>query len=229
MAFQSSTLPKGYDVMKTDDLHFSSSGQTRCAMARFCTPLLASRATWVYRAVMAVVARPDNLTQALDTLNRQFGMGVFEMGWISKATMQELDCIQAVLQLLHEPFIFVHAGPWLSFNRYPNCNTVQHAESREPIQKLRARAPLHQLSLQLSTSSMRGASEGQQCDCVVGWIEQPVQGRAAVTHPIGHLHLCDVAFKHSLFDLPCNLFLDRCPEPSPSSPRTVKASWTEMS
>jgi hypothetical protein len=32
-------LPKGYDLLiKTGDLHFSSSGQTRCAMARFCTP-----------------------------------------------------------------------------------------------------------------------------------------------------------------------------------------------
>jgi hypothetical protein len=73
-------------------------------------PLLALRASWVYRAVMAVVARANNLTQALDTLNRQFGMGVFKMGWLRKATMQELDCVQAVLQLLHEPFIFVHAG-----------------------------------------------------------------------------------------------------------------------
>jgi hypothetical protein len=54
-------------------------------------PLLALRATWVYRAVMAVVARPDNLTQALDTLNRQFRMGVFKVGRISKTTMQELD------------------------------------------------------------------------------------------------------------------------------------------
>jgi hypothetical protein len=36
---QSSTLPNGYDLMiNTDDLHFSSSGQTRSAMARFCTP-----------------------------------------------------------------------------------------------------------------------------------------------------------------------------------------------
>jgi len=59
---------------------------------------------------MAVVARPDNLTQALDTLNRQFGMGVFKVGRISKTTMQELDCVQAVLQLLSEPFIFVQ-GP----------------------------------------------------------------------------------------------------------------------
>jgi hypothetical protein len=62
-------------------------------------------------AVMAVVARADNLTQALDALNRQFGMGVFKMGWIRKTPMQELDCVQAVLQLLHEPFIFVQAGP----------------------------------------------------------------------------------------------------------------------
>jgi hypothetical protein len=76
-------------------------------------PLLALRATWVYLAVMAVVARPDNFTQALDTLNRQFGKSVFEMGWLSKAAMQELDCVQAVLQLLHQPFIFVHAGPLL--------------------------------------------------------------------------------------------------------------------
>jgi hypothetical protein len=38
-ALQSSNLPMGFDlVIKTDDLHFSSSGQTRCAMARFCTP-----------------------------------------------------------------------------------------------------------------------------------------------------------------------------------------------
>jgi hypothetical protein len=91
---------------------------------------------------MAVVARADNLTQALDTLNRRFGMGVFEMGWLSKATMQELDCVQAVLQLLHEPFIFVHAGPLLSFNIQLKCHTVQYAESRDPIQGLRARAPL---------------------------------------------------------------------------------------
>jgi hypothetical protein len=74
-------------------------------------PLLALRASWVYRAVMAVVARANNLTQALDTLNGQFGMGVFKMGWLRKATMQELDCVQAVLQLLHEPFIFVYSGP----------------------------------------------------------------------------------------------------------------------
>jgi hypothetical protein len=64
-------------------------------------PFLALRASWVYLAMMAVVARADNLTQALDTLNRQFGMGVFKMGWISKTTMQELDCVEAVLQLLH--------------------------------------------------------------------------------------------------------------------------------
>jgi hypothetical protein len=44
---------------------------------------------------------------------------------------------------------------------------------------------------------------GQQCDCVVGLIEQPVQGRAAVTHPLGHF-----PFKHSLFDLLCDHFLD---------------------
>jgi hypothetical protein len=74
-------------------------------------PLLALWATWVYLAMVAVVARADNLTQALDTLNRQFGMGVFEVGWLSKATMQELDSVQAVLQLLHESFIFVQAGP----------------------------------------------------------------------------------------------------------------------
>jgi hypothetical protein len=68
---------------------------------------------------MAVVARANNLTQALDTLNRQFGMGVSKMGWLRKATMQELDCVQAVLQLLHEPFIFVHAGPSFTFNISP--------------------------------------------------------------------------------------------------------------
>jgi len=79
-------------------------------------PFLALRASWVYRAVMAVVARPDNLTQALDTLNRQFGMGVFKVGRISKTTMQELDGVQGVLQLLQEPFILVHAGPSLTFN-----------------------------------------------------------------------------------------------------------------
>jgi hypothetical protein len=84
--------------------------------------LLALRATWVYRAVMAERARADNLTQALDTLNSQFGVGVFEMGWLSKATMQKLDCVQAVLQLLHEPFIFVHAGPLLTFN-IPHLST----------------------------------------------------------------------------------------------------------
>jgi hypothetical protein len=99
--------------------------------------------------MMAVGARANNLTQAPDALNRQLGMGVFKMGWISKTTMQELDGVQAVLQLLHEPFIFVHAGPSLSFNLHLNCNTVQHAESRE--------------------------SEGQQFDCVVGRIEQPVR------------------------------------------------------
>jgi hypothetical protein len=66
--------------------------------------------------MMAVVARADNLTQALDTLNSQFGMGVFKMRWISKTTMQELDSVQAVLQLHHEPFIFVQAGPSLTFN-----------------------------------------------------------------------------------------------------------------
>ena len=63
---------------------------------------------------MAVGARADNLTQALDTLNNQFGMRIFKMGRISKTTMQELDCVQAVLQLHHEPFIFVHAGPSLT-------------------------------------------------------------------------------------------------------------------
>jgi hypothetical protein len=42
-------------------------------------------------AVMAVRARADNLTEALDALNRQFGMGVFKMGRISKTTMKELD------------------------------------------------------------------------------------------------------------------------------------------
>lgn len=100
-------------------------------------PLLALRATWVYLAVMAVVARPDNFTQALDTLNRQLRMGVFKMGWISKLTVQELDCVQAVLQLLREPFIFVHAGPSLTFNIHLKCHTVQHAESHDPIQSLR--------------------------------------------------------------------------------------------
>jgi hypothetical protein len=67
-------------------------------------------------AMMAVGARANNLTQALDALNRQFGMGVFKMGWISKTTMQELDGVQAMLQLHHEPFIFVHADPSLRFN-----------------------------------------------------------------------------------------------------------------
>jgi hypothetical protein len=70
-------------------------------------PFLALRASWVYRAMMAVVAWADNLAQALDALNSQFGMGIFKMGWISKTTMQELDGVQAVLQLHHEPFIFV--------------------------------------------------------------------------------------------------------------------------
>ena len=37
--------------------------------------------------------------------------------------------------------------------------------------KLEAGAPLHQLYVQLSTNSVRGASEGQQCDCVVGRAE----------------------------------------------------------
>ena len=141
-------------------------------------PLLALRATWVYLAVMAVVARPDNFTQALDTLNRQLRMGVFKMGWISKTTVQELDCVQAVLQLLHEPFIFVHAGPSLTFNIHLKCHTVQHAENRDPIQSLRAGAPLHQLYVQVSTNSVRGASKGQQCYCVLGGIEQPAPGRA---------------------------------------------------
>jgi hypothetical protein len=77
---------------------------------------LALRASRVNLAMMAVVARADNLTQALDTLNSQFGMGVFKMRWISKTTMQELDSVQAVLQLHHEPFIFVQAGPSLTFN-----------------------------------------------------------------------------------------------------------------
>jgi hypothetical protein len=63
--------------------------------------------------------------------------------------------------------------------------------------------------VQLSTNIVRGASEGRQCDCAVWRSEPPVQGRAAVTNPLGHLHPCDVAFKHSLFDLPCNQFLDR--------------------
>jgi hypothetical protein len=84
-------------------------------------------------AVMAVVARADNLTQALDTLNRQFGMGVFKMGWISKTTMQELDGVQAVLQLHHEPFIFVHAGPSLTFN-------ILHLKCR-PSNMLKAVSP----------------------------------------------------------------------------------------
>jgi hypothetical protein len=57
-------------------------------------PLLALRATWVYPAVMTVVARPDNFTQVLDTLNRQLRMGVLKMGWISKTTVQELDCVR---------------------------------------------------------------------------------------------------------------------------------------
>jgi hypothetical protein len=39
--------------------------------------------------MVAVGARADNLTQALDTLNRLFGMGVFKMGRISKTTMQD--------------------------------------------------------------------------------------------------------------------------------------------
>jgi hypothetical protein len=50
--------------------------------------------------------------------------------------------------------------------------TVQHAESREPIQSLRAGHP--QSHYVLSTNSVRGASDGQQCDCVVGRTEQPV-------------------------------------------------------
>jgi hypothetical protein len=77
-------------------------------------PLLALRASWVYRDVMAVVARADNLTQALDALNSQFGVGVFKMAWISKTTMHELYGVQAVLQLHHESFIFVQAGPSLT-------------------------------------------------------------------------------------------------------------------
>ena len=65
---------------------------------------------------MAVVARANDLTQALDTLNSQFGMRVFKMRWIRKTTMQELDGVQAVFQLHYEPFIFVQAGPSLTFN-----------------------------------------------------------------------------------------------------------------
>jgi hypothetical protein len=39
MALHSSTLTNGYDLMiKTDDVHFSSSGQTRSAIALFRTP-----------------------------------------------------------------------------------------------------------------------------------------------------------------------------------------------
>jgi hypothetical protein len=37
--------------------------------------------------MMAVIARADNLTEALDTLNSRFGMGVFKMGWIRKTPM----------------------------------------------------------------------------------------------------------------------------------------------
>jgi hypothetical protein len=86
--------------------------------------LLALRATWVYRAVMAVGARADNLTQALDTLNSQFGMCILKMRWISKTPVHELDGVQAVLQLLHEPFIFDHAGPLLTFN-IPHLSTYR--------------------------------------------------------------------------------------------------------
>jgi hypothetical protein len=60
-------------------------------------PFLALQASWVYMAMMAVVARADNLTQALDTLNRQFRVGVFEVCRVSETTMQELDGVQAVL------------------------------------------------------------------------------------------------------------------------------------
>jgi hypothetical protein len=146
-------------------------------------PLLALRATWVYLAVMAVVARPDNFTQALDTLNRQLRMGVFKMGWISKTTVQELDCVQAVLQLLHEPFIFVHAGPSLTFNIHLKCHTVQHAESRDPIQSLRAGAPLHQLYVQLST---KACAARQRVSSVTAWL-----AGSSSRYRAAHWHVCD--------------------------------------
>jgi hypothetical protein len=133
--------------------------------------------------MMAVVARTDNLTKALNTLNRQLGMGVFKMGWISKTTMQELDCIQAVLQLLHEPFIFVHAGPLLTFNIHLKCHTVQHAENRDPIQSLRAGAPLHQLSVQVSTKACAARQRVSSVTaCLAG---------SSSRYRAAHWHACD--------------------------------------
>jgi hypothetical protein len=73
-------------------------------------PLLALRATWVYLVMAAVVARANNLTQALDTLNRQFGMGVFEMGWISKTPcMNSMVFRQCSSSLMSRSFLSMPA------------------------------------------------------------------------------------------------------------------------
>jgi hypothetical protein len=54
--------PKDYGlVIKTGDLHFSSSRQTRSAMGPVPHPFLALLASRVHLAMMAVVARADNL------------------------------------------------------------------------------------------------------------------------------------------------------------------------
>jgi hypothetical protein len=64
---------------------------------------------------------------------------------------------------------------------------------------------VHQLYVQLSTLSMRGASEGPQCDCVVGWIEQSSRFDAARLLRIRVAIITVlIASNHSLLDLPCD-------------------------
>jgi hypothetical protein len=128
-------LPKGYDlVIEPDNLSFFLLPADPKCHGRVPHSFLALWAIGVYMAMMTVIAWADELAQALDTLNRQLGMGVFKMGRICKAAMHKLNGVQALLQFHHEPFIFVHASPLLTFNiLYLKCHTVQYAESSEPI------------------------------------------------------------------------------------------------
>ena len=78
---------------------------------------------------------------------------------------------------------FVHASLPLSFDIYLKCHTVQHAESRDPIQSLRARTPLHRLSVELSTNRLGGASDVSSVTALLAGSSR--RFRAA------HWHVCD--------------------------------------
>jgi hypothetical protein len=60
---------------------------------------------------------------------------------------------------------------------------VQHAESREPIQSLRAGGPLHQLYVQLSTKACAARQR-------VSSVTDSLAGSSSLYRP-AHWHVCD--------------------------------------